>query len=97
MQKTTIASALFNAWGREANGPSARCAAQVKRGDVVGSAEVTVMWPDGGMRIITFKAGKPESSDSADDFSATREADLNLIRVGKGERFEITDALAFGG
>lgn len=82
---------------REFGQPVRMCAAQVKRGDVVGSAEITVMWPDGGMRIITFKAGKAEGSDSSDEFRTTREGDLNLIRVGKGERFEITDAFAIGG
>lgn len=82
---------------REFGQPMRMCTAQIRRGEVVGSAEVTVMWPDGGMRVITFKGGKAEASDSADEFRAAREADLNLIRVGKGERFEITDAIAFGG
>ena len=41
--------------------------------------------------------GKPESSDSSEEFRFTREADLNMIRIGKGERFEIPEALPFGG
>lgn len=76
--------------------PMTMCHAGVDR---VGQAEasVTVNWPDGGQRVIRFRAGRVEGSDSAQPVNTTREADLNMIRVGKTERFEITDALAFGG
>lgn len=76
--------------------PMALCQAGVVRGDP-GQAVVSVKWPDGGERIIRFRDGKPESSNSNEEFRFTREAELNMIRVGKGERFEIPDALPFGG
>ncbi|QPC91372.1 SH3 domain-containing protein [Mesorhizobium sp. INR15] len=59
-------------------------------------AQVTVSWPDGGTRVISFDAGQPAGSDSPSDFRFTREGSLNMIRVGVSERFEITDAQALG-
>ncbi|TIT02199.1 MAG: SH3 domain-containing protein [Mesorhizobium sp.] len=54
-------------------------------------AEVTVTWPDGGTRVISFQAGRPAGSNASGEFRYTREGGLNLIRVGVSERFEITD------
>jgi hypothetical protein len=59
-------------------------------------AEVTVTWPDGGTRVISFQAGRPAGSNAPGEFRYTREGSLNIIRVGVSERFEITDALASG-
>lgn len=75
--------------------PMTRCEASVARkGD--GAADVTVTWPDGGTRVIGFFAGKPAGANSRGAFRFTREGDLNMIRLGVSERFEIPDALAFG-
>lgn len=76
--------------------PMSMCAAIVQRGGE-GEATVTVTWPDGGERVINFRNGRADTSDSAEPVSWTREADLNMIRIGKAERFEIPDALPFGG
>jgi hypothetical protein len=76
--------------------PMTFCAAGARRGED-GEATVTVVWPDGGQRVILFTNGRADTSDSPDPLSYTREAELNLIRIGKSERFEITDALPFGG
>lgn len=76
--------------------PMSMCAAIVQRGNE-GEATVTVTWPDGGQRIISFRNGRADTSDSEEPVSWTREADLNMIRIGKAERFEIPDALPFGG
>lgn len=76
--------------------PMTVCAARITRGNA-GEAEVAVTWPDGGERLIRFHGGKPEGSDAPEDIRVTRESDLHMIRIGKGERFEIPDALAFGG
>lgn len=76
--------------------PMAMCRASVVR-EGAQTAAVTVSWPDGGRRVIRFRDGRMEGSDSAQPFRAVREADLNMIRIGKTERFEIPDALAFGG
>lgn len=75
--------------------PMTRCSTAVARtgGD---TADITVAWPDGGTRIIHFRGGKPDSSNSRSDFRFSREGALNLIRIGVSERFEIVDALPFG-
>ena len=73
--------------------PMTRCAVSVvRKGN--DKADVTVTWPDGGTRIISFVAGQPAGSDAPGDFRFTREGSLNMIRVGVSERFEITDAIA---
>jgi hypothetical protein len=80
---------------REVGEPMSLCAAKVRRtGD--GAAEVTVMWTDGSSRTLQFRNGEAEGSDSSAVLSVTREAGLNIIRVGEGERFEIADAVVFG-
>lgn len=75
--------------------PMERCAATVlhKGKD---KADVTVNWPDGGTRVISFHAGLPAASNGQSGFRFTREGSLNLIRIGASERFEITDTVAFG-
>ncbi|RWB21271.1 MAG: SH3 domain-containing protein [Mesorhizobium sp.] len=74
--------------------PMTRCEVSVARTD--GDSTVTVTWPDGGRRVITFHNGQPARSDSSEEFRFTREGTLNMIRVGVSERFEITDQLALG-
>ena len=61
-----------------------------------GVAEVVVTLPAGGTRTIRFRGGKPDGSDSSEPLQVTREGNLNMIRIGKGERFEILDELALG-
>ena len=66
-----------------------------------GTATVLVTKPDGAQRALFFKGGRFAGADvsQADGEMATkasREADLNLIRVGT-ERYEIVDAVIFGG
>jgi hypothetical protein len=75
--------------------PMTRCEVSVVRGGA-NKADVTVTWPDGGTRVISFYAGQPAGSNSRSDFRFTREGTLNMIRVGVSERFEITDQLALG-
>ena len=74
--------------------PMTRCEARILR---LGpdDADVTVLWPDGGERLIRFRGGQPDSTNTRGEFRFTREAELNLIRIGAGERFEILDALPF--
>jgi hypothetical protein len=66
-----------------------------------GNATVVVTRPDGTRRAIFFVGGKANSADTSQadgypPFSARREGDLNLVRVGK-ERYEIPDAVVSGG
>ncbi len=75
--------------------PMTRCEAKVVRSGG-GNADVTVFWPDGGKRVLQFRDGTPEGANTLQDFRFTREADLNMIRVGVGERFEILDAIPMG-
>lgn len=75
--------------------PMTRCRAGVSRSGA-GKADVTVTWPDGGTRVIGFYDGKPAGANARGEFRFTHEGGLNMIRVGVSERFEITDALAFG-
>jgi heat shock protein HslJ len=66
-----------------------------------GYATVVVKRPDGRTRAIYFRMGKPIGADTSQadgypEFRATKESDLHLIRVGD-ERYEIADAIVFGG
>jgi hypothetical protein len=66
-----------------------------------GTAAVAITWPDGRTRVVFFKAGKAIAADlsQADgdmSFSATKDADLYLIRAGT-ERYEIPEAAIYGG
>ncbi|MEO3389429.1 hypothetical protein [Mesorhizobium sp. CAU 1741] len=76
--------------------PMARCMARVVRTGE-GAADVTVVWPDGGSRVIEFRDGRPSESNSSGELRFTREGSLNMIRIGVSERFEILDALPFDG
>lgn len=75
--------------------PMARCSVSVVRSGA-NKADITVTWPDGGTRVISFYAGQPAGSNSRSDLRFTREGTLNMIRIGASERFEITDQLALG-
>lgn len=79
--------------------PTGSCPFGVKR-EGNGSGMVAVTKPDGRKRVIFFTNGRPTGADtsSADPgkFSATKEADLNIVRIGQ-ERYEIPDAVIFGG
>ena len=66
-----------------------------------GYATVVVKRPDGRQRIIFFRMGRPIGADTSQadgypEFRATKEGDLNLIRIGE-ERYEIPDAVVLGG
>lgn len=79
--------------------PMGSCAFGVKR-QGNGSAMVTVTRTDGRQRVIFFEKGRATGYDGspADSggFEASKEADLNFIRIGD-ERYEIPDAVIFGG
>lgn len=66
-----------------------------------GYATVVIKKPDGRSRAIFFRLGRPISADTSQadgypEFSAGKEGDLNLIRIGT-ERYEIPDAVVLGG
>lgn len=75
--------------------PMTRCTLRVApKGE--GAADLTILWPDGGTRLIEFREGAPVGSNSNETLRHTREGSLNMIRIGAAERFEILDALALG-
>jgi hypothetical protein len=66
-----------------------------------GYATVVVTRPDGRQRAIFFRMGKPigasaSQADGYPKFSASKDDDLNIVRVGD-ERYEIPDAVVLGG
>jgi len=66
-----------------------------------GYATVVIKKPDGRTRAIFFRMGRPIGADVAEsegrlEFRATKLGDLHRIRVGD-ERYEIPDAVVFGG
>lgn len=65
-----------------------------------GSSLVTVTKPDGRKRIIFFEGGKAIGADTNEadpgEFSAEKQNDLNIIRIGQ-ELYEIPDAVVSGG
>jgi hypothetical protein len=67
----------------------------VRRGN--GDATVTVFLPGGSKRNIIFKKGKAASSDAPDGLTSEKSGDLNRLTIGGAERYEIPDAVIFGG
>jgi heat shock protein HslJ len=66
-----------------------------------GYSTVVVKRPDGRQRIIFFRMGRPIGADTSQadgypELRATKEGDLNLIRIGD-ERYEIPNAVVLGG
>lgn len=62
-----------------------------------GNAGVWIKTNDRAERHIVFENGIPVSSDSPSALSFEKSADLFLIRIGNEERYEIPDAVVFGG
>jgi len=66
-----------------------------------GYATVVIKKPDSINRAIFFRMGKPTGADTSEadgypEFSANKEDDLHIIRIGD-ERYEIPDAVILGG
>lgn len=80
----------------EPDKPMKPCQAGVKRAGG-GNAVVTVTTPDGGRRVITFRAGKAVSSDSQAGLTVERRGDLQIVRIGTVEAYQIPDAFILGG
>jgi hypothetical protein len=65
-----------------------------------GSGTVSVTKPDGRTRAIFFENGRATGCDASQadpgEFSASRQGDLNIVRIG-AERYEIPDSVIWGG
>lgn len=108
VQDALVPGTDFNATGliscvRSADAPMQACPFGVKRESTgSGNGSVTITWPDGGSRVIFFEGGVPayfdqSQADQGLTMSATRTDDgMNIIFIGE-ERFEIPDAVIWGG
>jgi hypothetical protein len=72
------------------------CDGFVTRRGVDGTATVEIRL-QGARRRILFVKGKPVASDSTEKMEVTRKGDVTTVRFASGERYEIVDALVFGG
>ncbi|MGD8440761.1 MAG: hypothetical protein PVG53_09510, partial [Holophagae bacterium] len=80
--------------------PMTACEAGVARAGG-GYATVVVTKPDGSTRALFFRMNRAIGADTSEadgshEFSAARDGDLHLIRVGT-ERYEVPDAFTLGG
>lgn len=73
------------------------CPAYVVRRSFNGTATVEVRWNPDGKRRILFVEGTPTAADSSSPIKFTKQTDLYIIDFGSDERFEIPEALVFGG
>ena len=101
---TLVAGTPYDATGHipcsmDGGQPTGSCPFGVTREDG-GSGVVTVTKPDGRSRAMFFDKGQAIGYDirEADpgEFSAERQSDLSIIHIGR-ERYEIPDAVIFGG
>ena len=76
--------------------PTRQCRFRVSRGGN-GNASVWVTIGDGKERHIEFRNGEPITSEAGLDVVYERISDLYLIRMGGVERYEIPDAVLYGG
>ncbi len=96
-----VAGTDYHATGqvRCAVGPgdlAATCAFGVKRSGG-GSGHVTVTRPDGQRRVIVFEKGEATGYEGGTGaFEASRADDVTTVRIAE-ERYEIPDAVLFGG
>jgi hypothetical protein len=102
----TVAGTEFHATGtlpcaRAGGQPMIACRFGVRRGPRQGDGDVTVFWPDGGSRVITFAHGTPAHYDESQAdgdarMTVRRTTDLFHVRIGD-QRFEIPEAVISGG
>lgn len=82
--------------------PMRNCRFGVVRKDrAKGNASVTVFWPDGGSRVITFEDATPVSYDQSEADAGAKmtfgkSGDVYLVTIGT-QRFEIFEAIVTGG
>lgn len=76
--------------------PTGRCAFRVSRGRD-GNAGVWVALPGGRERYIEFRGGVPVGTDRGFTIGYEKMSDLFLIRIGGVERYEVPEAVVYGG
>jgi hypothetical protein len=73
------------------------CEASVIRRSHDGTATVELRWDRTSTRRILFLQGKPVASDTMQAMTYTRDDKGYVLRFGGDERFEVPEALVFGG
>jgi hypothetical protein len=73
------------------------CEAFVIRRGFDGTATVEIPQANSVRRRILFVKGKPVASDSQDPMTFSRKDDFTIVTFDTDERYEIPDALIFGG
>lgn len=76
--------------------PMGSCSFRVSRGSG-GTASVWVTLPSGDERYLDFREGKLVGSDPGREVHQERTGDLNLIFIDGIERYEVPDAVIYGG
>lgn len=76
--------------------PMGSCGFRVSRGRG-GTASVWVALPAGGERYLDFREGQLVGSDPGKEVHHERSGDLNLIWIDGVERYELPDAILYGG
>ena len=77
--------------------PVDSCAAGVVRRGRDGTATVELRWGSEGLRRLLFIQGRAVSADAAGVLQVRRQDDWTIVEFEDGSRFEIPDALLFGG
>ncbi|MEN9061652.1 SH3 domain-containing protein [Ponticoccus litoralis] len=81
---------------QSAGQPMGSCPFRVSRG-TDGTASVWITLPGGGERYLDFRSGQLVGSDPGRSVSQSRTSDLSTILVDGAERYEIPDAVLYGG
>ena len=76
--------------------PMGTCSFRVSRGSG-GTASVWVALPGGGERYLDFREGQLVGSDPGTTASHSRNGDLNMVSINGTERYELPDAVLYGG
>lgn len=76
--------------------PMTTCKFRVSRGQG-GTASVWVTLPAGGERYLDFREGRLVGSDPGMTVLQEKTGDLNHVRIGGSERYELPDAVLYGG
>ncbi|MEO3388926.1 SH3 domain-containing protein [Mesorhizobium sp. CAU 1741] len=76
--------------------PTRDCTFRASRGNG-GNASVWIALPAGGERYVRFVDGRPVETDPGMDITFEQISDLYLVRIGGVERYEIPEAVVFGG
>lgn len=76
--------------------PMTSCPFRAARG-TPGTAAIWIALPQGGERYVAFADGVATETDPGLSLSTQRIPEITLLQIGDAERYEIPDAIVFGG